>query len=449
MHQKPIWHSDAALIAAVSGHGGGKTMIGPYWIEREWERHNHQGNFIICGPTYGTLRKSAIPKWLSLMTARGFPEEYDQVSKQGYRKADHEYRLPGGSTVFFVSADRPGAMQGVHAQAFWMDETVNTTYEVFETLLGRIALHAGRGLITTTPYDMGWLYENVYKQWVDAGRPKAREAKEIFVHQWRSIDNPMYPKSEWNRLRKRLPPWRFRMLYEGRFERPMGLVYDCVKEEHWIEPFDIPSEWPRILGVDWGFKDPMACISLALSPSGDVFAYDEFYKSGWMVYETAESRGEAGAMAYPMEMIKEVIARSKARNEQFRAVYCDPSRPEYILESKELFYDELHCDHVFGADNTVLSGIERCYTQVRTGKFHAFNTLSHFKDEVEKYQWETDKETGEPIKQGQPLDKDNHLMDAWRYALMGSRDEKKGSFGVGHITASQDALSRLLDSRRK
>ena len=42
--------------------------------------------------------------------------------------------------------------------------------------------------------------------------------------------------------------------------------------------------------------------------------------------------------------------------------------------------------------------------------------LEHFKRELDRYSWARDSETHNvsPV----PVDKDNHLMDAWRYAVM-------------------------------
>ncbi len=440
VHQKVIWDSNKKLTAAISGHHGGKSHIGPYWILRE-ARKFPGDDFLICGPTHGTLKKAAIPKFLSLVKTLGLPVEYNPALGVGYRAGDREYRLPQGGIVYFVTADRPGSMQGAHCRGFWMDETVDTTYEVYETLMGRIAGFGGRGLITTTPYDMGWLYEHVYMRWKN-GDP------DTLVHQWRSIDNPTFPKKEWAYMKKILPPWRFRMLYEGQFERPMGLVYDCFKADNWIEPYTPPREWERVLGLDWGFTDPMACVWMAKSPENKIVLYDEFYRSGWMHYETEEKRPDKGAMMYPTEMIDEIVKRCKERGEKVRAVYCDPSRPEYVEYARERFEAELGCRHVYSAINSILPGIERCYKMVRSGNLYVCNDLLHFRDEQAKYQWETDNVNGEPLKNAEPIDKHNHLMDAWRYALAGSKDEANNAFGFSKISMDRNPLERLFSGAR-
>ena len=33
-----------------------------------------------------------------------------------------------------------------------------------------------------------------------------------------STDNPAFPREEWERARATLPPWKFKMFYQGYFE---------------------------------------------------------------------------------------------------------------------------------------------------------------------------------------------------------------------------------------
>lgn len=436
-HQKIVWDSEAKVVAAISGHGGGKSHLGPPWLFREAGRHPGK-DFLVCGPTLKMLRKSAIPKLEDFCRIQGLTWDYDSHTGLGFRSGYLEYAMPQGGTIYFVTAERPGSMQGVHAQGFWMDETVDTDFYVYETLIGRVALNAGRGLITSTPYDMGWFYTDIYLKWKEGSAKFQKD--QIFCHQWRSIDNPAYPVAEFNRLRETLPPWRFRMLYEGQFERPEGLVYDCFSEFHYVEPFNADAYIGSkvVLGIDWGFQDPMAAIWLAKMPNNKVYAVEEYYKSGWMAYENIPGRKQdrlkGGSMEMPTEMLDEIVARCVEKHLIPEAVYCDPSQPAMVEYARRKFA-EIGVYKVFGADNAILPGISKAYGLVRTGDFFVCNTLINFKDEQEKYAWDIDKQTGELKKSGIPVDKHNHAMDAWRYAMAGSKEEPTNSFGVGSISA--------------
>ncbi len=56
---------------------------------------------------------------------------------------------------------------------------------------------------------------------------------------------------------------------------------------HVIEPFDIPSWWPRIFGIDWGYAPPaMTWVgAAAISPQGRVYIYRE---QAWQKTKIAE-----------------------------------------------------------------------------------------------------------------------------------------------------------------
>lgn len=45
---------------------------------------------------------------------------------------------------------------------------------------------------------------------------------------------------------------------------------------HVVEPFDIPSWWPRFIGIDWGYAAYTVIYWSALSPTGRVYIYREY-----------------------------------------------------------------------------------------------------------------------------------------------------------------------------
>ena len=107
----------------------------------------------------------------------------------------------------------------------------------------------------------------------------------IDIINFRSIDNPAFPRKEYNRAKGEMPPWRFSMLYDGLFSRPAGLIYGSFDEaRHKIPRFSIPPDWPRVLGLDFGGVNT-AGIFFAQErdayhkPTGRLFAYRE-YRAG-------------------------------------------------------------------------------------------------------------------------------------------------------------------------
>src|ERR1019366_1095603 len=54
----------------------------------------------------------------------------------------------------------------------------------------------------------------------DPWQATGRNHADIDVINFRSIDNPAFPKEEYYRAKKSMPPWRFSMLYDGLFWPP-------------------------------------------------------------------------------------------------------------------------------------------------------------------------------------------------------------------------------------
>jgi hypothetical protein len=148
--------------------------------------------------------------------------------------------------IILRSADAPGGLESASALAAWFDEAGqdNVGLVAYEAILRRLAFNQGRLLITTTPYNLGWLKTEIFDRW-EAGDP------DIDVIQFDSRVNPAFPDAEYERLKRILPRWKFDMFHRGLFTRPVGLVYDCYDGKT-VEHFTPPGRWPRIIGLDPG-----------------------------------------------------------------------------------------------------------------------------------------------------------------------------------------------------
>lgn len=86
-----------------------------------------------------------------------------------------------------------------------------------------------------------------------------------------------------------------RSRFFGEFHESSGLVIDEFDStKHVIEPFDIPSHWPRFRAVDHGSAShPMACLWGAISPAGDLFIYRDYLRKGMSPKQNAAAIVEA------------------------------------------------------------------------------------------------------------------------------------------------------------
>jgi len=371
--QSKAWRSDAKFVAMISGTGGGKTVFGPIWLYREIQKHP-KDTYLVVSPTYQMFQRIVLPK------TREF---FDQVAQGEYKASERAYYLPTGAVIYFGSADNPLTLEGVHVRAAWLDEAGQMKREAWEVVMRRIGFYNGRVLITTTPYNLGWLKSEFYDKW------KAGD-KDYDVIQFASIVNPYYPREAFERAKSTLPEWKFKMFYMGEFARPEGLVYDEFNPgHHIIDPFKIPDDWRRVVGVDFGYNNPTAAVWLAINNDGIIYAYREYYERNKL----------------PEESGKDILRLSEG--EIIDSVFCDPSNPAAIEQYRRIGLSAVP------ADNAVKTGIENVISMLRSDRLFIFKGLNNLLDEIENYRWKTqdNKITDEPLKEY------DHAVDALRYAI--------------------------------
>lgn len=378
--QQLVLEAKERFVAMICGTGGGKTSLIPVWLlqelRRDWENGIFDSAYLVVSPTYSMQRRFIVPAITDL---------FDAVTGGVLSNVDRCYYLPQGNKIYLGSADNPFTLEGVHVYGVCLDEAGQMRREAWDVALRRVGFYQGRILITTTPYNNGWLKTEFYDKW-KAGLPEYR------VVQFASAENPAYPREEFERARRDLPDWMFRMFYLGEFVKPEGLVYqDFEAGVHVVKPFEIPSDWKRIIGMDFGYNNPMAAVWLAVDNDGNVYAYREYYERQKLPRDAALD-----------------LARL-SQGEQIDTIFVDPSAPVLIEELRRQGFNATP------ANNAVKEGIVAVAGLLREKRLFFFRGLKNTLDEIESYRWKkvNDKAQEEPEKEY------DHAMDALRYAIMG------------------------------
>ena len=276
--QMRVLDSKAREILCLAGTQSGKTSMAVDWLFREIGLRG-EGDYFMVTASFPLLQLKLLPEFLGVFR--------DILHLGTWREADKVFEYANGKTrVIFGTAQNPESLESATAKGAVADEAGQNQFrrEAREALLRRLAIHKGRILYATTPYTLGWLKGELYDRAKEPG-------SDIEVISFPSTANPAFPKEEAVRAKRALPPWKYRMFYEGSFERPVGLVYDSFDEARQKIPrFPLPPEWSRYTGHDFGTSNP-ACMFYARVESappagappylriGDIIAYDE-YKPG-------------------------------------------------------------------------------------------------------------------------------------------------------------------------
>jgi hypothetical protein len=96
-------------------------------------------------------------------------------------------------------------------------------------------------------------------------------------------DNPYLAEDgEYERMLNSLPAVQRKQLLDGNWDIAEGAAFaEFDPEHHIIAPFDIPSWWERVKGVDYGYAAESCCLWAAIDPEDKtIIIYRELYQKG-------------------------------------------------------------------------------------------------------------------------------------------------------------------------
>lgn len=252
------------------------------------------------------------PKFKGLFLRRTFPELEQEIIPRSqeffpstgaiYNIAKHRWEFPrGGMDIFGHLKDEKDVKKydtGQFPLIRWDEATSFTGFQYEYLTLRRNRAPTGSGLPSFTrwgsnPGNVGHTYFR--KRFIDPyrfGGKIIRDAKtgskRIFIPATAQdnphllVSNPKYYQklegisSEAERRAMILGDW---YTFEGQVFsefRIEPLPDEPLNARHVIEPFPIPHWWPKIMGIDWGYKAWTFVIWFAISPNGRVYVYRTF-----------------------------------------------------------------------------------------------------------------------------------------------------------------------------
>ncbi len=359
--------------------------------------------WIVSSPTIPMMKRNIIKYIKKFFKANKI--------KHTYSKQDMLFDLGRLGVIHCISARDADRMQGIHVAGIVGDEAGKFERLWWDTAIQRVNFKKGRILLVTTPYALNWLYTEVYKKWAGGDQ-------NIELVNPTSIENPYYDLEEYLEAKRRLPSWKFKMLYHGRFTRPAGLIY---KQYTLCKRFEIPSTWTDYKrALDFGFNNPTGLLEAVTSPTtGITYVFSEMKRS---------------RMDY--DEIKKILSEKQS------IVYGDPSEKQAIETMSN------NGIPIVSASNAVLPGIMETSAALRTQKLVIFEDLINLIDELQTYQWAQDKKEDFI---DVPVKRNDHLADTLRYLWYSS--QTTGKAGSYYMTAEKsekkynDAFKKMVQDK--
>ena len=285
--------------------------------------------------------------------------------------------------------------QSTSIGGFWFNES--TPGDIVEEVIGRTRDYGLRGWADFTPLDMrdpfwfekyqkpepGWKFYHLNTR---KNKALAEGWSDNFL---RMFSEDIRPTREW-----------------GAFSEMRGMVYKEYREDlHVIPSFPgnmVPREWRKVRAIDFGCAAPFCCLWLARDREGRWYVYDEHYR--------VETLNKDHAAA--------IKARPWAIGGAFHALWGPTYSDHDPQQRRELA--ALGIPTTLAKKEPIVGGISLIRSLLMPDKSgrprlyvceHCENTRREFR----KYRWPEGTDTRNPKEE--PLDIDNHAMDALRYGV--------------------------------
>lgn len=391
-----------------AGRRWGKSVLSRL-IVLQWAT-KEPGLYWIVSPTY---RQAKMIHWREIQ--KEVPKSW--ITKKN--EVELSLTLKNGSIIELKGAENPDALRGVKLRGLVIDEIAsvrNWDWLWSEVLRPTLTDYEAPAIFISTPKGFNHFYE-LFERGTGDGEYKS----------WKftSYDNPYIPASDIDSAKLELTEDTFAQEYLADFRKYTGLVYkDFDTNVHVVEPFDIHPEWQLYRGFDFGTRNPMVCLWIAVDKDDNWYVVHEYYNTG----ETIDYH--AG------------VINSNPLNPSVVASYGDPSGAQWIMEfnSRRIFITPATKEKGTQGELWVRMGIEKVQERLKSIPGHfvdrygdnqpslfVFNDCRETIREFETYRWKEKSEVqAQDLNEPESPEKANdHAMDALRYFAVSYKKQPK------------------------
>lgn len=330
----------------------------------------------------------------------GVQREYRQV-----------YRYPNGSEIVVGGMDRPGKILSAEYDLIYCAEAVQFNEQDWETLVMRTrngVLPFQQVIADTNPDRPDhWL-----KRRCDTGVTKLLNS----FHK----DNPAYwDGHDWTKRGvdyvlgklQRLTGVRRARYLENRWVVADGAVYEGWNEAiHVIDPFEVPKAWRRIRMIDFGYTNPFVCLWGAVDGDGRLYIYKQLYMTQRTVKQHAQQILQNSTEGFIEATVADHDAEDRAtlRENGIQTLAANKAISVGIQKVSERL--------LVAGDGKPRIYVMRGSLIERDENLADASQPVDLASEMPGYVWAKAAD-GKPNKE-QPVDLNNHALDALRYGVM-------------------------------
>lgn len=297
-----------------------------------------------------------------------------------------------------VGAEKAGSERKIRGKTIagaYIDELTLINYRFFKELLGRCSVKGSKIFCTTNPDDPSHWYNKEFGE----------DNPDVEVIRFTIDDNKTLPEDYKEFIKRQYKGVLYARMIEGLDVVAEGLVYDSFKigkhtctHDEILELINQNAFSAYFIGCDWGWTDETVVLLFGVTPENTIYLIDELYKSH---IETED-------------VINWVKEKQREYGKFIRWGNFDNARPEcnYKVQknlSLTVYEDKPKLTDSIGIMRSVINFDRLIVNENRCKNFLAEIQIYRYPDENERLMASVDP--------NQPIDKNNHAMDAARYAL--------------------------------
>lgn len=309
------------------------------------------------------------------------------------------------------------------------EEPINQTIrpQLLTRTINGCAGEGGRIIYTFTP-------ENGITELVSQFRDNASNTQSYMQVGWNQAPHITPEKRE--RLLAQYPEYQRRMRSEGEPMLGHGRIYDIADDFILCDPFEIPSFFDVIIGLDFGYDHPQAIAKLAIDPDNDIIYVTNTWRASKTSANDAWGATKNWAANIPVAWPADGLQHEKGRDVSIQ------QKEHYAKAGFQMLFE--HASWETGG-NSVESGIYQIQDRQRKGLFKVFKGNEQYMQEHRQYHRRATNVEGKSI----IVKTNDDILDAVRYAYMMRRFAKKnGEVGKIFIRAKRPAPVRVLGINR-
>jgi len=357
------------------------------------------GRYWIVAPIY---RQAKNIYWLEVIP-QSIPREV--IKKKNEQELT--IHLINGSVIELKGADNEDSLRGAGIKGLILDEYAFMSPTVWETILRPTLVDSGGwSVFISTPKGFNHFYDLC---------EYAETHDNYFYSHATSYDNPHIPDTEIDELREdyiaKGREDEFYQEYMAEFRKMTGLVYKQFdRKVHVDEPNDVPEAGTHILGIDFGYTNPMAAVFILVDKDDNWWIYDELYATD-LVTEQAVN-----------------IIQTKMGNNRFSTILGDSAAAQEIGNFNNAGLPVTPCVKV---KDSIIAGIRAINDRLKvlegTGRPKLFisNVCKNLIFEFESYHYPEEKENRNAPEI--PIKENDHALDALRYLALSVQNNNRAT----------------------